>query len=41
MNSKNNNLNINDRIIKIQRNYKSIKTEINLLNYSVSFQRDY
>ena len=32
---------IEDSIIKIQRRYKTIKSEINSLNYSVSFQRDY
>ena len=32
---------IEDFIVKIQRRYKTIKSEINSLNYSVSFQRDY
>lgn len=32
---------IEDSIVKIQRRYKTIKSEINSLNYSVSFQRDY
>ena len=32
---------LEDSIVKIQRRYKTIKREINALNYSISFQRDY
>ena len=32
---------LEDSIVKIQIRYKTIKSEINSLNYSVSFQRDY
>jgi len=32
---------LEESIVKIQRRYKTIKSEINSLNYSVSFQRDY
>jgi len=35
------NFKIENSIVKIQRRYKTIKNEINSLNYSVSFQRDY
>ncbi len=45
MNSKNyfvkNRSDLEKGIIKIQRKYRSLKNEINSLNYSVSFQRDY
>ncbi len=45
MNSKNDNgrnfLNIEKGIIKNNRKYKTLKNEINSLNYSISFQRDY
>ena len=42
MNSKTNKLdNVENGIIKMQRRYKTLKSEINALNYSVSFQRDY
>lgn len=45
MNSKNdfvkNFSNLENGIIKIQRKYRNLKSEINSLNYSVSFQRDY
>ena len=33
--------NLERGIIKIQRKYRNLKSEINSLNYSVSFQRDY
>lgn len=33
--------NLEKGIIKIQRKYKSLKHDINLLNYSISFQKDY
>ncbi len=39
MNSKN--LNMNKNIIKNNRRYKTLKSEINSLNYSISFQRDF
>lgn len=45
MNSKNefvnNFLNLEKGIIKLQRKYRSLKIEINSINYSISFQRDY
>ncbi len=39
MNSKN--LNMNKNIIKNNRRYKTLKSDINSLNYSISFQRDF
>lgn len=33
--------NLEKGIIKIQRKYKSLKRDINLLNYSIAFQKDY
>jgi ATP-dependent Lon protease len=38
MNNKND---FTNAIMKIQRKYKTLKSEINLLNYFISFQRDY
>ena len=34
-------INVENGIIKMQRRYKTLKSEINALNYSVTFQKDY
>lgn len=34
-------INLENCIIKLQRKYKTLKSEINALNYSVTFQKDY
>lgn len=34
-------VNLENGIIRMQRKYKTLKSEINALNYSVSFQKDY